>query len=184
MDQLPTAMMGFGLGLFTASLTASMIVGLSAPAAHAQEEAPEPVTLTLQVYPSLDAPDNAFDGGCPKEVTVISRSSPYREGGYDAFGTAQLFKIAGPARFEASDRFSVTWRARLKPQYRNCIATAGLVDEDNSPDPSFMWMRFDNGYADFILNMSGYSDINGYTLNILYQSIEEGNPVWRWGGTD
>lgn len=179
MDQLPTAMMGFGLGLLSASL-----VGPGISAAIAQEEVPEPVSLKLLVYPSLDAPDGAFDGGCPKDVTVISRSSPYREGGYDAFGTAQLFKIAGPARFEASDRFSVTWRAPLKPQYRSCIATAGLVDDDDAPNQSFMWMRFDNGYAYFILDMSGYSDVNGYTLNILYQNIEEGNPTWRWGGTD
>ena len=179
MDQLPTAMMGFGLGLLTASL-----LGPGISAAIAQDEAPKPVSLKMRVYPSLDAPDNAFDGGCPKEVTVISRSSPYREGGYDAFGEAQLSSIAGPARFEASDRFSTTWRAQLKPQYRSCIATAGLVDEDNSPDPSFMSMRFENGYVDFILNMSGYSDVNGYTLNIIYQNIEAGNPVWRWGGTD
>ncbi len=181
MDQLPTAMMGFGLGLLTASLTATAIIGLNPSPVHAQEEAPQPVTQTLKVYTDLNTYD---EGRCPETVTVITTSSPYREGGYDAFGLAQLFKIAGPARFEASDRFSTTWRARLKPQYRSCVATAGLVDEAGSPNPSFMRMRFENGNAYFILDMTGYSDVNDYTLNILYQNIEEGNPVWRWGGTD
>ncbi len=181
MDQLPTAMMGFGLGLLTASLGAAAIVSLGSAPAQAQGEVPQPVSETFRVYSSLDAYD---EGSCPKNVTVITTSSPYREGGYDAFGVAQLSQIAGPAKFEASDRFSTTWRARLKPQYRNCIGTAGLVDENGSPNPSFMRMRFENGNVDFILDMTGYSDINDYTLNILYQDIEAGNPVWRWGGTD
>ncbi len=180
MDQIPTAMLGFGLGLLTASLTTAAIVSLGSSPAQAQA-APQPVSETFKIYSSLDAYD---EGSCPENVTVITTSSPYREGGYDALGLAQLSKIAGPARFEASDRFSTTWRARLKPQYRSCIGTGGLVDEDGSPNPSFMRMRFENGYVDFILDMTGYSDVNDYTLNILYQNIEAGNPVWRWGGTD
>ena len=182
MNYLPAALSGFSLGLLTASLT-SLTVGLHSAPAFAQN-VPEPVSLNMRVYPSLDAAEDAFDGGCPKTVTVISRPSPYREGGYDSFGVAQLSSIAGPARFEASDRFSVTWRARLKPQYRSCIATAGLVDEDGAPAQGFLRMRLDNGYADFILDTSGHNDINGYTISILYQNIENGHPVWRWGGTD
>jgi len=184
MDQLPTAMMGFGLGLLTASLATAAIVGVSSSAALAQDASPsvpQPTPQTLKVYPSLDA---YGEGRCPETVTVITTARPYREGGYSASGLAQLFKIAGPAQFEASDRFSATWRARLKPQYRSCIGTAGLADENDAPGLSFTRMRFENGYAYFILDMTGFPDVNGFSLNILIQNIEAGNPVWRWGGTD
>jgi hypothetical protein len=122
---------------------------------------------------------------CPKEVKAIIQPSPYREGGFDSTGRVQLSAIADTVQFEASDQFSVTWRARLKPQYRSCIGTAGLVKTENSLlSPSLLRMRFINGNAYVMVDTTGLPDANGYTQRILRQNIEAGNPVWRWGGTD
>ena len=149
----------------------------------AQADTPKSQVQTLRVYPMLERTPQ--QGKCPKEVKVTIQPSPYREGGYSSSGKAQLQQIAETVEFEGSDRFSVTWRARLKPEYRNCMATAGLVENKDAPmSSSLLRMRFVNGNAYFILDTTGISDINGYTMVIIQQNIEAGNPSWRWGGTD
>jgi hypothetical protein len=171
MPQPTLVTLGCGLGLLATSLFSSSVLA----------ETPKPRTETLRVYPIVDVAQSQ----CPKEVKVTIQPSPYREGGFDSTGKAELTAIADTVQFETSDRFSVTWRARLKPQYRSCIGTAGLfTTQDTIVSPSLLRMRFINGNAYFMVDTTGLSDANGYTLSILRQNIEAGNPVWRWGGTD
>ncbi|MEB3292226.1 MAG: hypothetical protein VKJ24_03620 [Synechococcales bacterium] len=171
MTQPTLVMMGCSLGLLATSLFGSSVLA----------QTPKPQTATLRVYPSLDVAQNK----CPKEVVVNIQPSPYREGGYTRTGRVQLTAIADAVQFETSDRFSVTWRARLKPQYSSCVATAGVLKSETSGlSESLLRMRFIKGNAYFIVDSTGLSDANGYTLEILRQNIEAGNPVWRWGGTD
>ena len=158
-----------------------LTICLLGPSARA--DMPKPKVQTLRVYPMLER--TAQQGKCPKEVKVTIQPNPYREASYASSGKAQLQQIAEKVEFEASDRFSVTWRARLKPEFRSCVATAGLVENKDAPmSSSLLRMRFVNGNAYFILDTTGISDINGYTMAILQQKIEAGNPSWRWGGTD
>jgi hypothetical protein len=171
MPQQTLAMLGCGLGLLATSLFSSSVLA----------ETPTR-TETLRVYPIVKVAQSK----CPREVKVTIQPGPYREGGSDSTGKAQLTEIAETVQFDTSDRFSMTWRARLKPQYRSCIGTAGLLRTQGkivSPS-SLMRMRFINGNAYFIVDTTGLSDANGYTLSILRQNIEAGNPVWGWGGTD
>jgi hypothetical protein len=162
-----------------AALLGLLTISLFGPSAQA--DTPKPQVQTLRVYSMSDIPQ----GKCPKEVKVTIQPSPYREGGYSSSGKAQLQPIAEAVEFEGSDRFSVTWRARLKPQYRSCIGTAGLVRSDDAPMSNLLVrMRFVNGNAYFIVDSTGIPDANDYTTVILQQKIEGGNPSWRWGGTD
>ena len=146
MRHLPITTIACGLGLLT--------LGLLGPSAQAQKpkpEIPKPQVQTLRVYPMIErAPQ---PGKCPKEVKVMIQPSPYREGSYDSYGKAQLREIAEAVEFDGSDRFSVTWRARLKPQYRSCVGTAGLIEnKDAAMSRSLLRMRFLNGNAYFILD--------------------------------
>jgi hypothetical protein len=171
MPQQTLAMLVCGLGLLSTSLFSSSVLAQSPMR-----------TETLQVYPMV----NVAQSKCPKEVKVTIQPGPYREGGSESKGKAQLTAISETVQFEASDRFSTTWRARLKPQYRSCIGTAGLLTTQSklvSPS-SLMRMRFIDGNAYFVVDTTGLSDVNGYTLSILRQNIEAGNPIWSWGGTD
>ena len=174
----PITAIACSLGLLTLCL-----LGPAAQAEVPKPQIPKSKVQTLRVYPMLER--TTPQGKCPKEVKVTIQPSPYREGGYDSYGKAQLQQIAEAVEFEASDRFSVTWRARLKPEFRSCVATAGLVENKDAPmSSSLLRMRFVNGNVYFILDTTGISDINGYTMVILQQKIEAGNPSWRWGGTD
>ena len=132
--------------------------------------------LVLQVYPSSDAPDS----GCPKQVTVTEESKAH-EGGFTVNGRADLKSLAASFSMVNRDAFSVTWAARLKPQYSRCKATAGM---SNEREQSHLRMRFIDGRILLILDMTGLRDVNGFTPKILSQNVENGNPVWRWGGTD
>lgn len=132
--------------------------------------------LVLQVGQSLDD----YEANCPEQVTVNEESEPY-EGGFKVDGRAQLRAIASPFLIVDQDAFSVTWAASLKPQYSQCKATAGLGDERGT---SHLRMRFIEGQVFLILDMTGLRDANGFTTEILSQSVENGNPVWQWGGTD
>ena len=169
----------YGLGLLSLCLLS--------PSAQAEKpevstpEKPKPYVQTLRVYPLIERASQ--QGKCPKEVKVMIQPSPYRAGSYDSHGKAQLQQIAEAVEFDGSDRFSVTWRARLKPEYRSCVGTAGLV-ENKAISTSLLRMRFLNGNAYFIVDTTGIADINGYTMAIFQQKIEAGNPSWRWGGTD
>ena len=130
--------------------------------------------LVLQVYPSSDAPDS----GCPKQVSVTEDSKPH-EGGFTVNGRAELNSLAGSFAMATRDAFSVTWVAKLKPQYSRCKATAGMSD-----NPSHLRMRLIDGRVFLILDMTGLRDANGFTPSILSQGVRNGNPVWQWGGTD
>lgn len=134
----------------------------------------EPVVL--QVGQSLDT----YEANCPKQVTVNEDSEAY-EGGFKVNGRADLRSLAGPFSIVNQDAFSVTWVATLKPQYSQCKATAGLGDERGI---SYLRMRFVDGKVSLILDMTGLRDANGFTSEILSQSVKNGNPVWQWGGTD
>jgi hypothetical protein len=132
--------------------------------------------VVLQVGQSIDAPEST----CPKQVTLIEESKPY-EGGYKVNGRADLKSLVGPFSIANRDAFSVTWAARLKPQYSQCKATAGLSGDRGS---SHLRMRFIDARVLLVLDMTGLKDANGFTPAILSQSVENGNPVWQWGGTD
>jgi hypothetical protein len=45
-------------------------------------------------------------------------------------------------------------------------------------------MRFINGKAYLILDMTGMRDANSLTTVIIKQDVKNGNPIWSWGGTD
>lgn len=152
-------------------LSLSLVAGMFIVSIPAQAE-----PLVLQVAPSLDA----YEANCPEQVTVNEESEPY-EGGFKVNGRAQLQAIASPFSIVDQDDFSVTWAATLKPQYSQCKATAGLGDERGI---SYLRMRFLDGKVFLILDMTGLRDANGFTTEILSQNVENGNPVWQWGGTD
>jgi hypothetical protein len=130
--------------------------------------------LVLQVYPSSDAPS----AGCPKQVSVTENSKPH-EGGFTVNGRAELNSLAGSFSIATRDAFSVTWVAKLKPQYSRCKATAGLSDNH-----SYLRLKLIDGRVFLILDMTGVRDANGFTSTILSQGVRNGNPVWQWGGTD
>jgi hypothetical protein len=174
MTRLTFVMLGGGLGLLATSLFSSSVLANT-------PEKPTPRTETLRVYPFPDIAQSK----CPKEVKVTIQPSPYRPGSFDSTGKVQLSAIADTVEFESSDRFSVTWRARIKLQYRSCIGSAGLVETpDRRVSQSLLRMRFVNGNVYFMVDTTGLSDANGYTLSIIRQNIEAGNPTWRYGGTD
>ena len=181
MHHHPIATIAYGLGLLTLCLLGPSAQAQKPKAEVSTPEKPKAQVQTLRVYPMIERVPPP--GKCPKEVKVMIQPSPYREGSYDSYGKAQLQQIAEAVEFEGSDRFSVTWRARLKPEYRSCVGTAGLV-ENKGISSSLLRMRFLNGNAYFILDTTGISDINGYTILIFQQRIDAGNPSWRWGGSD
>ncbi len=119
-----------------------------------------PNNLTLSVYP-VDSGANFPI--CPTEVTLTQTPRPYYEGGYTIDGTASLGWFARPFKIEKSDKFSVTWVAKLQIKYHNCQATARITK---------------------ILDMTGLNDANSLTPVILKKDVKDGNPVWTWGGTD
>jgi hypothetical protein len=132
--------------------------------------------LRLEVYPSSDAPNSA----CPEQVAITEESKAH-SGGFTVSGLADLKSFAGPFSVVSKDAFSVTWAAKLKPQYTRCKATAGLNDNRCL---SYLRMRFIDGKVLVILDMTGLRDVNRFTPTILSQGIKNGNPVWQWGGTD
>jgi hypothetical protein len=150
-------------------LSLGFIVPLCLSSIPAQAE-----QLVLQVYPSSDAPN----AGCPKQVSVTEDSKPH-EGGFTVNGRAELNSLAGSFSIATRDAFSVTWVAKLKPQYSRCKATAGLSD-----NRSHLRMKLIDGRVFLILDMTGLRDANGFTSTILSQGVRNGNPVWQWGGTD
>ncbi len=140
--------------------------------------------LELQVFKAIDTQDPSVR--CPATVVVTETPRPYREGGYTIDGKANLSTIAQGFTIAQSDDFSVTWVGKLKPQYSQCKATARIVKSDNESfaGHSYLRMRLVGGRAYLILDMTGMSDANSLTTAILKKSVERGNPVWSWGGTD
>lgn len=139
--------------------------------------------LVLQVAP-LHSRTPA--GPCPTTITLVEVLQPYREGSYGVDGQAALGDIATDWTLAGRDAFSVTWRARLRPAWRRCVASAGIVRFADEPfrDHSYLRLRFSDGMVQLILDMTGRRDPNGYTPAILRAAVSEGQPVWSWGGSD
>lgn len=156
------------------SIAAPLLLSLPAQAAN----------LELQVFRAIDTQDPNVR--CPAKVVVTETPQPYREGSYAIDGRANLSAIAHGFTIANSDDFSVTWVAKLKPRYSKCKATARTVKTDNKnfSGHSHLRMRFVGGNAYLVLDMTGMSDANSLTTAILRQSVQRGNPVWSWGGTD
>ena len=133
--------------------------------------------LALEVYPSPEAADAI----CPQEIVVIEDAKAF-SGKFTVDGRAELKAFAGPFAIVNKDAFSVTWEAKLNPQYRQCKATAGL--SNNGQYLSYLRMRFIDGKVLLILDMTGLRDVNRFTPTIFSQDVKNGNPVWQWGGTD
>lgn len=133
--------------------------------------------VVLRVAQSIDA----ATARCPQQITLNEESKPY-EGGYRVTGKANLGDIAHAFKFAGSDPFSVTWEATLKPPFQQCRATAGVGN--TSETSSHLRARLLNGKLYLILDMTGLQDANGFTPEIVNQSIQGGNPVWSWAGTD
>jgi hypothetical protein len=138
--------------------------------------------LTLKVFRVNDI----RAGLCPSEVTLMETGRPYTEGSYTVDGMAKLDWLAGKFTVATTDRFSVTWQAKLQPKYQNCIAAAGFgydVQERNNPH-SYLRMQFDKGNVYLILDMTGRYDANSLTPVIIKQDVKDGNPIWAWSGSD
>jgi hypothetical protein len=137
--------------------------------------------LELGVFKAIDS----ADARCPERVVVTEESKPY-EGGYSVNGQAKLSGLAGSFAIGASDAFSVTWVATLKPEYQKCRATGRIVKYGNagSDRHSHLRLRFTGGKVFLILDMTGMRDANGFTPAILKKSAPGGNPTWSWAGSD
>lgn len=133
--------------------------------------------LVLEVYPFSDASDAI----CPQQIVVIEEAKAF-SGRFTVDGKAELKAFAESFSIVNKDAFSVTWEAKLNPQYRQCKATAGLSDD--SRYLSYLRMRFIDGKVLLILDMTGLRDVNRFTPTIFSQDVKNGNPVWQWGGTD
>jgi hypothetical protein len=138
--------------------------------------------LTLKVFPA----NTARSGICPSDITLTEKGRPYTEGSYTVDGEAKLDWLAGAFKIVATDRFSVTWQAKLQNKYQNCIATAGFDydAEERTQRHSYLRMQFDKGKVYLILDMTGRYDANRLTPTILYQAVKDGNPIWSWSGSD
>lgn len=138
--------------------------------------------LTLEIYPVLSAPE----GNCPTELMIHQESDPYREGGYTLRGQADLSNIAGDFVMVSQDLFSTTWTAVLKPEYANCNATGKItqIDGESYDYHSPVTVRLLAGQIIFKVDLTGISDANNYTASLLESGVENGHPVWRWGGSD
>lgn len=142
-----------------------------------------PTQLTFSVYP---ADSGAAFPICPTEFNLTETPRPYYEGGYTIDGSASLSWFAKAFKVETSDRFSVTWVAKLQTKYHNCQATARItkINGEAFRGHSYLRMRFMDNRAYLILDMTGMNDANLLTPVILKKDVQNGNPIWTWGGTD
>jgi len=138
--------------------------------------------LTLKVFPVNDI----RAGLCPSEVTVTETGRPYTEGSYTVDGIAKLDWLAGKFTIATTDRFSVTWQAKLQRKYQNCVAAAGFGydAQERTERHSYLRMQFDKGKVYLILDMTGRYDANSLTPVIIKKEVKDGNPIWTWAGTD
>lgn len=140
------------------------------------------VTIEMRPHATIDAPQ----AKCPEKVIVYETARPYREGGFEWDGMAMLSAIATQITIAKVDPFSTTWVGTLKPPFQNCTATAGMsvVDGQNFTGHSYLRMQFLKGKVYLILDTTGTRDANNLTTAILRKEVLQGNPRWRWGGTD
>ncbi|NCJ08165.1 hypothetical protein GS597_16950 [Synechococcales cyanobacterium C] len=139
-------------------------------------------TLILKVYPTLATNPTL----CPTQVIAYQTARPYQEGSYATDGMVQLAAIATDIGLLQRSPFSATWTGRLKPQYRNCQATAGITTLDGEPfqGHSYLRLQLNDGRVAAILDMTGVPDANSFTSTLLFNGMREGNPRWAWGGSD
>lgn len=142
-------------------------------------------TIDLEVLP-LTTQSNPQGSGCPATLRAYETPDPYRAGGFSTQGMIQLSAIATNISVSQSDRFSATWVGTIKPQYLNCIASAGMstVDGKSYAGRSYIRVQVVDGKAKVILDMTGMGDANRLTSVILAHILRDGNPRWTWGGTD
>ena len=139
-------------------------------------------TLELEVLPLLDGPPT----GCPASLTAYETPRPRTPGGYATDGMIQLSAIATDISLTQRDPFTAVWTGKLKPEFRNCQASAGIstVDGEAFSGHSYIRTQLVNGDVKVILDMTGMRDANSYTTTLLEQTMRDGNPRWAWGGTD
>jgi hypothetical protein len=139
--------------------------------------------IELKVAPLISRTPS---GPCPQTLTLVETHQPYREGSYGVNGRAPLETIATGWRLDSRDAFSATWLASLRPAWRQCQASAGVVRFEGNPEKghSYLRLRFYGGQVRLILDMTGMRDPNTYTPAILSAGVSQGVPVWSWGGTD
>ena len=139
-------------------------------------------TIQLKVLPLLNGPR----AGCPTAIIAYETLRPRTEGGSATDGMVQLSAIATNITLDQTDAFSATWTGQLKPEYRNCQASAGMFAVDSEPYGGHSYIRTQliNGDVKVILDMTGMRDANNYTSTLIDQTMRDGNPRWTWGGTD
>ncbi|PSN15248.1 hypothetical protein C7293_08140 [filamentous cyanobacterium CCT1] len=139
-------------------------------------------TIELSVLPLLDGPT----ANCPERIIAHETMQPYFEGGFATNGMIKLRDIATNIRVSQSDRFSTTWVGTLRPEYRNCEASGGIVsiDDESFAGHSYIRVQLANGQVKAILDMTGMGDPNGFTTVTTFRGLRDGNPRWTWGGTD
>jgi len=155
------------------ALPVSLITSLGAAAGA--------TTIELDVLPTLDSP-----GTCPEQLIAHETPRPYVEGGYSRDGMIKLRDIATDVRVAASDLFSTTWVATLKPEFRDCEGTAVInrIDDEPYEGHSYLQVQLAAGEVTAILDMTGIPDANGFTSSLLFGGLRQGNPRWTWGGSD
>lgn len=143
-------------------------------------------TMELQVLPLLRPSSGGQSAGCPQTLIAYETLQPYAPGGYSTQGMIQLSTIATNISATQRNDFSATWTGTLKPEYRNCKASAGIfkIDGADFTGHSYLRLQMLNGQVTAILDMTGMRDANNYTTVIIDQTMRSGNPRWTWGGTD
>ncbi|WP_228053702.1 hypothetical protein [Nodosilinea sp. LEGE 07298] len=139
-------------------------------------------TIELSVLPLLDAPT----ANCPEYLIAHETVQPYVEGSFATNGMIKLRDIATNIQVSQSDRFSTTWVGTLRPEYRNCQASGGMlsIDDETFEGHSYIRVQLADGQVKAILDMTGMRDANGFTTVITFKGLRDGNPRWTWGGTD
>lgn len=138
-------------------------------------------TIELEVLPTL-----RNNGTCPTQLIAHETARPYVEGSFSQDGMIKLRDIATNVRVASSDIFSTTWVATLKPEFRNCQGTAIIdrIDDVDYEQHSYIQVQLNNGQVTATLDMTGISDVNGFTASLIFGGLRDGNPRWTWGGSD
>lgn len=129
---------------------------------------------------------NGSPHNCPRQLIAHETAQPPYEGGFAVNGMIKLREVATNIQLSQSDAFSVTWVGTLKPEYRNCQASGGMLTIDGEPyeGHSYIRLQFINGQVKAILDVTSMGDANELTRVITFKGLREGNPRWTWAGTD
>ncbi len=155
-----------------AMLPLGLLIGSGAPAAAR--------TIQMDVFTTNDG-----TGTCPQTLTAYETFN-YFEGGGSTDGMVQLAAAATNIRPDTTDEFSATWIGDLKPEFSDCVGSAGMALSDGNPHegPSYIRVQFTGGQARVILDMTGIGGPNGTMPVIIDQTMREGNPRWTWAVAD